>query len=143
MVSREPGRFHHSAGSFGQARTTDGRFLRYVWSCYSLDPTDREPLADQELEFWYVVRGQPGYDSWHSCPLKERMELGGKRLRARTDADGKAFITLPHLDAVGDVHYFYQLVVRCNSDRSRPDFKPVQNPQLEFYACSYQDPSLP
>ena len=24
---------------FGQARTADGRFLRFVWSCYSLDPT--------------------------------------------------------------------------------------------------------
>ena len=38
VISREPCRFHHSAGSFGQARTKDGRFLRFVWSCYSLDP---------------------------------------------------------------------------------------------------------
>lgn len=39
VISREPCRFQHSAGSFGQARTKDGRFLRFVWSCYSLDPT--------------------------------------------------------------------------------------------------------
>jgi hypothetical protein len=38
VASREPCRFQHSAGSFGQARTRDGRFLRFVWSCYSLDP---------------------------------------------------------------------------------------------------------
>ena len=39
VISREPARFQHSAGSFGQTRTKDGRFLRFVWSCYSLDPT--------------------------------------------------------------------------------------------------------
>ena len=32
VISRQPCRFHHSAGSFGHARTKDGRFLRFVWS---------------------------------------------------------------------------------------------------------------
>ncbi len=39
VTSRQPVRFHHSAGSFAQARTKDGRFLRFLWSCYSLDPS--------------------------------------------------------------------------------------------------------
>ncbi len=38
---------------------------------------DDEPLADKEVEFWYVERYQPGYDSWNSKPLAERMEMGG------------------------------------------------------------------
>lgn len=41
-VSRQPARFQHSAGSFGQIRTRDGRFLRSMWNCYKLDG-QREP----------------------------------------------------------------------------------------------------
>jgi hypothetical protein len=38
VISEQPVRYQHSAGSFGQARTKDGRFLRFVWACYSLEP---------------------------------------------------------------------------------------------------------
>jgi len=39
VISREPCRSQHTAGQFATARTRDGRFLRFVWSRYSLDPT--------------------------------------------------------------------------------------------------------
>ena len=39
VISREPYRHQHTVGQFGTARTRDGRFLRFVWSCYSLDPS--------------------------------------------------------------------------------------------------------
>jgi hypothetical protein len=94
------------------------------------------PLAGRELEFWYVERDQPGYDPWSSQALEVRMERGGQRLRLRTGSDGTVRAALPHLDAVQDVHHSYQLVVRFNSDRADPDYKPAQTPQLEFYARS-------
>jgi hypothetical protein len=34
VLSRWPGQYQHSAGSFGAVKTCDGRFLRTVWSCY-------------------------------------------------------------------------------------------------------------
>ena len=41
-VSRKAYRHRHSVHQIAQARTKDGRFLRFIWSCYSLDP-DLEP----------------------------------------------------------------------------------------------------
>ena len=38
-ISRQPYRHHHSVHQFATARTTDGRFLRFIWACYSLDPS--------------------------------------------------------------------------------------------------------
>ena len=38
VISREPYGHQHSVHQFGSARTTDGRFLRFNWACYSLDP---------------------------------------------------------------------------------------------------------
>jgi hypothetical protein len=100
------------------------------------------PLAGKELEFWYVERGKPGYDPWNKQPLAERMKAGGALVKVRTGPDGKAQVDLPHLDAVKDVHYSYQLVVRFNADRADRDYKPAQTPQLEFYANHYQDAPL-
>jgi hypothetical protein len=99
-------------------------------------------LPDKELEFWYVERGKPGYDSFNKLPLEERRKLGGQLVKVRTGPDGKAQVSLPHLDAVTDVHYSYQLVVRFNADRADRDYKPAQTPQLEMYANNYQDPPL-
>ncbi len=100
---------------------------------------DGKPLSAKELELWYVERGQPGYDSWNKHPLAERMQRGGKLLKARTGPTGRATLTLPELDKVRDVHHSYQLVARFNADRSDPDYQPAQSPQFEFYANSYQD----
>lgn len=107
---------------------------------YTLSLTcDGEPLPEKELEFWYVERYKPAYDSWGSQPLEERMRTGGESIKVRTDATGRAHVSLPHLDEVENVHLSYQFVVRFNADRSDPDYKPAQTPQFEFYANSYQD----
>jgi hypothetical protein len=97
-----------------------------------------DPLPDKELEFWYVERNKPGYDARGKTPLEERMKAGGTRLTVRTGADGKAQVTLPHLDSVTDTHYSYEVVVRFNMDGTDPDFKPAQTPQFEFYANNYR-----
>jgi len=39
VISREPYRHQHSVHQFATARTRDGRFLRFNWACYALDPT--------------------------------------------------------------------------------------------------------
>jgi hypothetical protein len=97
---------------------------------------DGAPLADKELEFWYVERDKPGYDSWNKTPLGERVKMGGKSIVVRTQADGKAYVALPHLDEIENTHYSYQVVVRFNADGKDRDFKPAQTPQFEFYANS-------
>ncbi|MFN0195307.1 MAG: sialidase family protein [Planctomycetaceae bacterium] len=38
VISRETYRHQHSVHQFGTARTKDGRFLRFNWPCYALDP---------------------------------------------------------------------------------------------------------
>lgn len=102
---------------------------------YSLTLTcGKAPLADKELELWYVERDRPGYDSWNKQPLEVRMKAGGKLVKVRTGADGKAHVQLRELDAVEDIHHSYQLVVRFNAGRTDPEYKPVQTPQMEFYA---------
>jgi hypothetical protein len=110
---------------------------------YTLTLTsDGTPLAGKELEFWYVERGKPGYDSWNKQPLAERMKAGGTLVKVRTGADGKASVDLPRLDEIKDLHYSYQLVVRFNMEQTDRDYKPAQTPQLEFYANHYQDAPL-
>jgi len=41
VISRAPCRFHHSAGSFGQARTKDGRFLQLRVELLFARPVDQ------------------------------------------------------------------------------------------------------
>ena len=101
-----------------------------------------EPLPDRELEFWYVEKGQPGYDSFGRHTLLERMAQGGRRLTVRTDREGRASIDLSHLDAVEDRHHSIQFVVRFNSNGKDPVYKPYQTYQFECYSDARQDPSL-
>lgn len=101
-----------------------------------------DPLAGKTLQFWYVRRDRPGYDSWNRDALEERMKRGGQLIEARTDAAGKARVVLPELDQVQDPHHSYQLVVRFNPGRGDPECKPAQTAQLEFYANHHQDPAL-
>jgi len=103
---------------------------------------DDAPLADREVEFWYVERDRPGYDSFGKNPLEERMAMGGNLLKARTGADGKARIDLSHLDAVEDLHRSIQFVARFNPGRADPEHKPCQTCQFESYCVSFQDPPL-
>jgi len=112
-------------------------------NAYTLTLTcGEESLADKEIEFWYVERDQPGYDSFNKIPLPERMQQGGRLLTARTDARGIARVSLPEFDKVEYIHLSYQLVARFNIERADPDYKPAQTPQLEFYANSRPDPPL-
>lgn len=103
---------------------------------------DGVPLADKEVEFWYVERNQAGYDSWNKLPLEERMKMGGTLLRLRTRKDGTALVELDQLDKITDVHHSVQMIARFNLDRSDPNFKPAQTPQFEPYTVYYQDPPL-
>lgn len=102
----------------------------------------QQPLSGKELEFWYVERYQPGYDSYGKDSLEQRMAMGGELIKARTDATGHARIELPHLDKIDNPHLSYQFVVRFNTDLSDPDYKPAQSPQFEFYANWAVDPPL-
>ena len=98
------------------------------------------PLADKDIQVWYVARDTPGYDSFNSKPLAERMKMGGKIVTVHTDTGGKAKLDLPEFDGIADIHKSYQMVIRFNHDRKYPDLKPAQLPQLEFYANSGLDP---
>ena len=99
-----------------------------------------QPLADAEIQMWYVARDQPGYESFVTTPLNERMAQGGKRLRLRTDASGTARAALTEFDGVEDPHRSYQIVARFNADAADTCYRPCQTPQFEFYAVSEQDP---
>jgi hypothetical protein len=99
-------------------------------------------LPDKEVAFWYVERGQPGYDSFGRYPLEERLTMGGHVLKAHTDPDGKAYIDLSNLDAIRDPHHSIQLLARFNADRVYPEYQPCQTCQFEFYSRWFQDPPL-
>jgi hypothetical protein len=99
-----------------------------------------KPLAGKDIDVWYVSRGTPGYDSFNSKPLEERIKLGGKRVALRSDRNGNATLNLPEFDGVDDIHASYQLVIRFNVDRHDRDYASAELPQLEYYANSGIDP---
>jgi hypothetical protein len=99
-----------------------------------------KPLANKVITAWYVSRGQPGYDSFNSKPLKERMAIGGKSVALHTDSHGEARLTLPEFDGVTDIHASYQMVIQFNIDHSYQDYLSAQLPLLEYYANSGLDP---
>ncbi len=109
----------------------------------SLTQENGKPLPDKELEFWYVERDKPGYDSWNKTPLKQRMKIGGTLLKIRTGKDGKAHVKLPdRFNKITNQHLSYQLIVRFNMDGSDPLYRSFQTPQLEFYAYAPMPPKL-
>ena len=117
---------------------------RNLWpNAYTLTLTaDGEPLADKEIEFWYVMQHKPGYDSWNSIPLAERMEMGGTLIKERTGADAKVHIALTHLDEIQPGRTAYQFIARFNADRSDADYKPAQTSQWELRCECRPDPPL-
>jgi hypothetical protein len=98
------------------------------------------PLANKDIQVWYVARDNPGYDSFNSKPLAERMKMGGKSVMVHTDAEGKAGLQLPEFDGIASIHASYQIVIRFNADHKYPDYNSAQLPQLEYYANSGLDP---
>lgn len=59
VISREPYRQQHTVGQFGTARTRDGRFLRFHWACYALDPGVKENeilrVSDDDGKTWQTT----------------------------------------------------------------------------------------
>lgn len=86
-ISRQPVRFQHSAGAFAQARTRDGRFLRFVWSCYSMDPS----VADNED--YYESRDNGG--TWQKRPPFHTDRFASSPHRLRTLRDGTLVLCMP------------------------------------------------
>ncbi|MFN0165921.1 MAG: sialidase family protein [Bryobacteraceae bacterium] len=104
---------------------------------YSLSlTTDGNPLAGKDVEFWWVERRKPGYESFSKHTLDERIKMGGRLLNLRTAADGSAHVNLPEMDSVADPHHSYQLIARFNADKRDTEFKPAQTALFEFYANS-------
>ena len=102
---------------------------------------DGDPLPDKILEFWFVERYQPGYDSFGKADLSERMATGGRQLRVRTDAQGRARVVLSHLDAIADEHHSVQFVARFNAEGGDLDYRPYQTCQFGFYSAASQERS--
>jgi hypothetical protein len=93
VISREPVRFQHSAGSFGQARTRDGRFLRFVWNCYALG--DKPNPGD-------ILRtSSDGGRTWRKEPEFHDARFSSYPHRLRTLRDGTLVLALPLFPAWG------------------------------------------
>ncbi|NJD03069.1 MAG: exo-alpha-sialidase [Ruminiclostridium sp.] len=87
VISREPCRFQHSAGSFGQARTKDGRFIRFVWAAYSLD----DDIKPNEIFYASSDNGK----TWQKqAPLFDSRFVSYAH-RLRTLRDGTLVLALP------------------------------------------------
>ncbi|PYJ04249.1 MAG: hypothetical protein DME25_10260, partial [Verrucomicrobia bacterium] len=78
VVSRQPVRA--TGGSFAQARTKDGKLLRFVWACYSLDPSVK-PNA-----IYYLSRDEG--KTWHQMPPFVSDHFAWYPHRLRTLRDG-------------------------------------------------------
>ena len=86
-ISRQPVRFQHSAGSFGQARTPDGRFLRFAWSGYSLEPS----VVPNEILYESADNGQ----TWRKMPPFHHEHFASWPHRLRTLRDGTLVLCVP------------------------------------------------
>lgn len=116
------------------SRDFDSATARWM-NVYHLRLTfDEKPLANKEVEFWYAERDKPGYDPKLRYSLEQRMSMGGRTIRVRTDDNGAAVVRLPELDRIVDIHHSIQLVARFNSDRSDPQYQEAQTPMFENYS---------
>ena len=86
-VSRQTYRHRHTVGQFAQARTRDGRFLRFIWSCYSLE------LGLEPNEIFY----QSGDDgrTWTKMPAFHHERFVSYPHRLRTLRDGTLVLCMP------------------------------------------------
>jgi hypothetical protein len=87
VVSRTPYRHHHTVGQFGTCRTRDGRFLRFIWACYSLDPS----VAANRIGYGSDDDGR----SWRGMPAFHHDRFAGFPHRLRTLRDGTLVLCLP------------------------------------------------
>ena len=86
-ISRQAYHHQHSVTQFATARTKEGRFLRFIWACYSLDetvnPNDIFYTSDDNGKTWQ--RMPPFHD--------ERFSSNAHRLR--TLRDGTLVLAIP------------------------------------------------
>jgi hypothetical protein len=87
VISRQQFRHHHTAGQFGTARTPDGRFLRFAWSCYALD------AAVPAAEILYVSTDDGA--TWQRQPPFHDPHFVSYPHRLRTLSDGTLVLCLP------------------------------------------------
>jgi len=93
VISREPCRQHHSAGQFGTARTRDGRFLRFMWSCYAIDPN----VAPNEIFYTSDDDGR----TWQKQSPFHDSHFVSHAHRLRMLRDGTFVLALPLLPRWG------------------------------------------
>ncbi len=93
VISRQPVRFQHSAGSFGQARTRDGRFLRFLWATYSLIPNTHPG----EILYESTDNGT----TWRKRPAFHDRRFASYPHRLRTLRDGTIVQAIPVTAAWG------------------------------------------
>ena len=93
VISRQLAPFQHSAGSFGQARTADGRFLRTFWAGYDLGGT----LRSNDILFASADNGL----TWVLQPPLHSPRFLSYPHRLRTLRDGTLVLALPLEEAWG------------------------------------------
>ena len=86
-VSRKAYRHRHSVHQFAQARTKDGRFLRFIWSCYSLEPD----LVPNEIFYESDDNGK----TWKKMPPFHNERFVSYPHRLRTLRDGTLVLCTP------------------------------------------------
>ncbi len=87
VISRWPAHMQHTVGQFGTARTRDGRFLRFVWACYNLDPSP----APNEILFESADNGK----TWQQRPAFHDPRFFSYPHRLRTLRDGTLVLAIP------------------------------------------------
>ena len=93
-ISREPYRHHHTVGQFATARTRDGRFLRFIWACYSLE----ESVAPTEILYESSDNGA----SWRKMPPFHDPHFVSYPHRLRMLRDGTLVLCIPLRRGWGD-----------------------------------------
>ena len=76
-------------GAFAQARTGDGRFLRFLWTCYQPPEEHRHPG-----EIFYV--SEDNGESWQLQPPFHDRRFSSNAHRVRTLRDGTIVLALPY-----------------------------------------------
>lgn len=87
-VSRQPVRFQHSSSPFAQVRTRDGRFLRGLWTCYSLE----EPQQPGRFLFESTDDGA----TWKRLPPLLDDRLCAHPHRMKQLRDGTIVLAVPY-----------------------------------------------
>ena len=93
VISKQPVRFQHSAGSFGQARTPNGRFIRFVWIAYSLQHDTNSAQI--------LYTSDDGGKTWMQQPEFHDRRFVAYPHRLRTLRDGTLVLALPLAEAWG------------------------------------------